>query len=301
MLQRLSADIDLVAATLTSLEHQLMQNSMDIEVLKKQKQHALDHPKEFVSMLVAKKITFPRLQQILAIPEIDMDQYEERNNKCLEVEASHGSAGAKTSCPGIRRKKSQSDTERTELFKSIHHSIFPPVVDVTRTEKTKSNPLEDNLPINKRSQWTNEEKQKLAELLIKYPPESTAAARATKISLELTTRTPTQIANRISKFSLIGTTSTKLAQTTSGSSYIGNHVVRMAESDSDESEEDVDPEAKNSEEYSELMRLKALAKIRELEKTGSIEKLESIHHETHKINHDFEKVVEPEDSSPSEQ
>ncbi|KAJ3208425.1 hypothetical protein HDU82_002514 [Entophlyctis luteolus] len=146
---------------------------MDIEVLKKQKQHALDHPKEFVSMLVAKKITFPRLQQILAIPEIDMDQYEERNNKCLE--------------------------------------------------------------------------------------------------------------------------------TTSGSSYIGNHVVRMAESDSDESEEDVDPEAKNSEEYSELMRLKALAKIRELEKTGSIEKLESIHHETHKINHDFEKVVEPEDSSPSEQ
>jgi hypothetical protein len=58
----------------------------------------------------------------------------------------------------------------------------------------------ENLPVTHNLPWSDEEQQRLEELLQIYPDEPVQAQRFNKISAALGTRTPRQVGSRVQKY-----------------------------------------------------------------------------------------------------
>ncbi|KAI8622116.1 hypothetical protein BC830DRAFT_1090888 [Chytriomyces sp. MP71] len=275
--QVLDDDLALVSAAMAVLENQLTQNSLDIEALHTLRSRALADPLSFVDGMKRKRIgTVPPLQTIAAVPEIDMRKYMSPHMQAAHV----ADLGAQ------RNSDPPNDfPKRLEIFKSTHYSVFPDT-NMPGDSTAVENPDPKVIP----KPWSQEEKELFKALMEKYPPEPTIKERARKIAPEFPTRSLGTIATRLGslakKGDLFGDTlisssdlsNPKALVHSSGTHYIGSHVAEMADSDSEVSDEDIDPHLKNSDEYMELMRLKSLLKIREREQVGSVSNTEVVHH-----------------------
>lgn len=129
------------------------------------------------------------------------------------------------------------------------------------------------------------------ELLDVYPVEDTIIGRANKISLALGTRSPIQVSNRLNK--IIGSDArsslrTKLSlqqrlangsRRTSGIQYLGSGEmpVQMSDDSESESELNLDPALKETDEYKELIKLKRLAKLKKKEQNDNTTGVGPIH------------------------
>ncbi|KAI9327391.1 hypothetical protein BDR26DRAFT_952965 [Obelidium mucronatum] len=274
-MESVNRDIELVSSTIAVLQNQLIQNELDVVQLKLLKDEALNDPPTFAAKLKAKKLVIPTLQNIVALPSIDMNMYR---TKLSNSAVSYNNADNDGDESGKRRK--------IDLYKSVHYNVFPPISASNGETDTQETSLE--LPAMKKTFWSDAENVMLKKLMDKYPHDHSVALsqRAVKIAKEMKTRTASQIGKRIHRLikmgdplglTLLQPLFTTLA-TTSGSTYIGSHVAQMADSESDVSDIEIDPSLKNSDEYMELMKLKVIAKIRLKEQAGRVEQATSVQH-----------------------
>eukprot|EP01118_Nematostelium_gracile_P020214 TRINITY_DN9744_c0_g1_i2.p2 TRINITY_DN9744_c0_g1~~TRINITY_DN9744_c0_g1_i2.p2 ORF type:complete len:359 (-),score=109.97 TRINITY_DN9744_c0_g1_i2:44-1120(-) len=200
-------DYQSLVEVIATLNNKRERSKNDIETLKKIKEDALQNPIEFVHNLVEKKLDrFPTFQEIPIVPTINFDMYrkgservviqtpikkEESNETVLELKAK------KEQEKKIRKKKKR---EAPQILRLNGDTV----------QLVEENPLEGDIIRGRRftkekSQtfnilWTDEEQQRLEELLNIYPDETVSSHRWKKIAAALGNRTPKQVASRTQKY-----------------------------------------------------------------------------------------------------
>ncbi|KAI8845276.1 hypothetical protein BJ741DRAFT_587478 [Chytriomyces cf. hyalinus JEL632] len=260
-----------IDATDAVLQNTLQQNAIDLIRLKELMDKALDDPVWLTEGLRNKSISVPEKLNIVAVPRIDFDNF------ALPVQAE------------VVASDADSQAARMDLFEPVHYQVFPEI------KQEGGDSAEPEFKQSEQRYWSKEEKELFKKLLEKYPPEQTHIGRAQKISAEFPSRTIQQISSQLGrlmqkgdlfgdsllrdvKLSELDPMSNKARTLASGSIYIGTQADEMEMSDSEVSDIDIDPVLKNSDQYMELMRLKSLAKLRELEEKGSVSKTGTVHH-----------------------
>ncbi|KAJ3289996.1 ZZ-type zinc finger-containing protein 3 [Rhizoclosmatium sp. JEL0117] len=300
-MDKIQQDIELLNSTIAVLQNQLRQNELDVNHLKSLKEEALKDPASFVAKLKAKAVRIPTLQNIVAVPDVDIEKYKSKLTAAAAV-SYPGNEGSVTD-PSQRR--------RMDLFKPVHYSVFPPISSGAPTDSNEAAPQPD-VGTNKRSMWMMSEKisSMLQRLMKNDDPLGLSLLEHNSFAANM--------------------------DRTSGSVYAENHIAKMEDSDSDVSDIDIDPALKNTDEYMELMKLKVIAKMRAKEQAGSVDRVEAVHHsyscdscqispivgirwkckdcpyetqvdlcnecirtdfqtEIHKLDHDFEKILRPQE------
>ncbi|KAJ3416530.1 ZZ-type zinc finger-containing protein 3 [Chytridiales sp. JEL 0842] len=306
-----------VLATMNVLRNQLAQAEMDVNKLIEIKEHALEHPAEFVSNLVAKTgPRLPKLQRVVAIPDIDFAKLQDAGKPS-------GLTSADVTGPITRN--------RLNLFKNVKYDAFPAIQGPQTPQETYATPSvgtpvgTDTMmeeaeihsqphtipnkiihpsapepasaskfkpkPSRRPEPWSEEENRQLMALLDVYPMEATIASRAAKIAKDLKSRTAVQVANRLQKLFANSDTPgrtkklglhTRLqngSRRTSGVQYLGATNVQMSEDESvSEGDVAIDEKLKGTPEYQELKRLKRLARRKKKEQAQvAVEGLEAVH------------------------
>ncbi|KAJ3267271.1 ZZ-type zinc finger-containing protein 3 [Chytriomyces hyalinus] len=266
-----SASLEEIDATDAVLKNTLQQNAIDLIRLKELMDKALEDPVWLTEGLRNKSISVPEKLNIVAVPRIDFDNF------ALPVQAE------------VVASDADSQAARMDLFEPVHYQLFPDI------KQEGADSAEPEFKQSEQRYWSKEEKELFKKLLEKYPPEQTHIGRAQKISAEFPSRTIQQISSQLGrlmqkgdlfgdsllrdvKLSELDPMSNKARTLASGSIYIGTQADEMEMSDSEVSDIDIDPILKNSDQYMELMRLKSLAKLRELEEKGSVSKTGTVHH-----------------------
>jgi len=193
------ADYQIVIKMVETLKAFQEQTKSDIETLLRLKTMALEVPVKFVDDLVNERLEpFPKRQKIPSLPTVNFQKYQKiklppppRPRKETTTE--------KVSSPpqgGSSPEKEISSPSSNEHENSSQNS---PNDKLRVGEKIRGREYTPQKPPSFNRLWTEEENEKLEELLLKYPPEPVAAHRWSKIARALGTRTPKQVASRTQK------------------------------------------------------------------------------------------------------
>jgi len=178
--------------TLKSLKEQ---TKNDLDSLFRLKTMALEAPVKFVEDLVGERLEpFPKRLQLPSMPTVDFQKYQKvrippppRPRK--ETDKASSPPQQRASSPG--NESSSSSSNEPHEGKDDKNRIVG--------EKVRGREYTAQKPPSFNRLWTEEENEKLEELLLKYPPEPVAAHRWSKIARALGTRTPKQVASRTQK------------------------------------------------------------------------------------------------------
>ncbi|KAG0750596.1 hypothetical protein G6F57_000572 [Rhizopus arrhizus] len=264
-------DCQLVLKAIHVLKQQLSKATNDLKVLETLKNEALTEPFEFIKSLKKSRTKVPKLQKVIATPDVEWSKYKyipesriasaqsfaqhlinrstyknildtsidlhnpshtNHTTQYLQQElikatqAMHQIPSRATSVSDFSEDENEEGgggaedlavktTPQSSLSgkgKGRRTSIMQPGVEIQPDVKPRLQSIEprtpDELSIDSmddktptfKQPWTDEEQQRLQELLDIYPDEPVQAQRFNKISKALGTRTPRQVASRVQKY-----------------------------------------------------------------------------------------------------
>ncbi|KAI8911935.1 hypothetical protein DFJ77DRAFT_83054 [Powellomyces hirtus] len=289
-------DYQLLSTTLTVLRNQLVQAQEDLQRLFSLRQEALEDPVVFVNKLRSKTYDrVPKPQRVVPLPHIDTYKYgndpqSDTGYRTRTRTRSHMSELFDRSFSPSGHLGSSNPLNGQALAIPPCASPKPQPMAIT-TENADDGTLADERSHTFNQPWSQEEHERLMELMEIYPAEVVAARRMEKIASALGSRSPKQVATRVQKVmermkssrvparSRVTTVTKRLTNSKpsgassrvsgqyysnrfSGSRYLGTTAVTMSDDeDSGSSVMLVDPVLRQSDEYKELVRLQAIAKL----------------------------------------
>ncbi|KAJ3018834.1 ZZ-type zinc finger-containing protein 3 [Thoreauomyces humboldtii] len=280
---------------LTVLRQQLVQAQADIERLSQLRQEALDDPATFVEKMKSRRYDeVPKLQRIARLPSIDLRKY-------MTEPESHVHRSTRTRTRSHMSdffERNQSPVPGSWAAISTPPRVSSPI-PYGDSPTPASNAPPNTASSEEKSQtfnqgWSQEEHARLLELMELYPHEPVAARRMEKISAALGSRTPRQVATRVQKFldrrkttrspmtanrpmnfvqPSLTTGSTRpnnhkrvsgmqYSNRFTGSRYLGSATLTLSDDEEDDGVGmNVDPALRQTDEYKELVRLQAVARL----------------------------------------
>ncbi|XP_058793111.1 ZZ-type zinc finger-containing protein 3 [Phymastichus coffea] len=162
--------------TIVILQAQRTQAIKDVDTLLMAKKEALKDPIGYVNKIQTGTLPeYPGPQVIAEIPQIDWSKYNvAQPDANMRPQTRHAK-----SAPSTSNTKQDDDSEKRLVRGRVY---------------SEGKPETFNKP------WTEEEQQRLEELLYKYPPEEVEMKRWTKIANALGNRTPKQVSSRVQKY-----------------------------------------------------------------------------------------------------
>ncbi|EGC39132.1 hypothetical protein DICPUDRAFT_148146 [Dictyostelium purpureum] len=193
------------------LELQREQVLKDREFIENAYKEAIGNPVEYIESLVSGAIRLPPKINIINIPDLTgilLPTYNNKNNN-VSTNSSSGSIGINSNQRLVNNNSINKENE-----KEVRNEIVVYKKRMNNHDESDSNfkegenevirkpprPYPRALSKTNLAYWTEEEHNRLEELLVEFPEEEVATHRWVKIANKLGNRTPAQVASRTQKY-----------------------------------------------------------------------------------------------------
>jgi len=208
-----NADYRSLLHSITLLESLRQQAAQDIDTLYKAQDEALADPLKFVERLQkGENLGLPVPIKIPELPEIAWEKYTNNANFSQFATSRHKTRkqkgltdhGSAADMQSLKSKLLQGVTTTASASSTAPAvpavAVAGPSTDPEGVVVVRGRAKDSSKPATFNQLWTEEEQQRLENLLVEYPPEEVEAQRWSKIAKALGNRTPIQVASRVQKY-----------------------------------------------------------------------------------------------------